>query len=327
MISKIESCSRRSVIAGLGVLAWAAPGFAQQQVVDPEYQPVVRRPEYRRRRRPPQLAIDAAHRNFHRMDGQYAPFAALMRADGWTVSENHTAFSRGSLHDVDLLVIANAGSEKGADTNEAAFTLAEANALAEWVYAGGGLLLIADHAPFGICARPLAEGFGFGMGNGWVYQPTASGSLTTQLIFDAEDGGLARDEAVMGRRAEDGIGRVKTFTGQSLVPPPAGTPLLRLGETCREAASRADLDAAALALSGGQTPNDPSVAGRCQGFAVAHGSGRLAVLGEAGMFSAQRVTLPNASGAMREFSAGMNVSGFDNQQLALNLTRWLERAG
>jgi len=61
-----------------------------------------------------------------------------------------------------------------------------------------------------------------------------------------------------------------------------------------------------------------SAAGRAQGLALEVGAGRIVVLGEAGMLRAQR----DRNGA----TVGMNVPGYDNRQLALNIMHWLSRA-
>ena len=55
-----------------------------------------------------------------------------------------------------------------------------------------------------------------------------------------------------------------------------------------------------------------------QGVAVEYGGGRVVVLGEAAMLSAQ---LHRFDG----HAIGMNVSGYDNRQLALNIVHWLSR--
>ncbi|HEX8246526.1 MAG TPA: hypothetical protein VF541_23680, partial [Longimicrobium sp.] len=64
-----------------------------------------------------------------------------------------------------------------------------------------------------------------------------------------------------------------------------------------------------------------SAAGRAQGVAMAFGAGRVVVLGEAAMLSAQVATLPGRE-PMR---MGMNVPGSDDQQFALNVMHWLSR--
>jgi protein-S-isoprenylcysteine O-methyltransferase Ste14 len=57
--------------------------------------------------------------------------------------------------------------------------------------------------------------------------------------------------------------------------------------------------------------------GRAQGLALEVQTGRVVILGEAGMLRAQR-------GRNGE-RVGMNVPGCDNRQLALNIMRWLSR--
>lgn len=60
-----------------------------------------------------------------------------------------------------------------------------------------------------------------------------------------------------------------------------------------------------------------AVAGRAQGLALEVAAGRVVVLGEAGMLRAQR----DRDGER----VGMNVPGYDNRQLALNIMHWLSR--
>src|SRR5205085_4407442 len=68
-----------------------------------------------------------------------------------------------SLRNLQILIIANALGERYGDAARAAFTQAEIDALTLWVQQGGCLLLIADHAPFGFAAGPLAASFGVKM--------------------------------------------------------------------------------------------------------------------------------------------------------------------
>ena len=65
--------------------------------------------------------------------------------------------------------------------------------------------------------------------------------------------------------------------------------------------------------------NEPvSAAGRAQGVALKFGKGRVVVMGEAGMLSAQ-LAGPNKT------AFGMNRPGIDNRQLALNIMHWLSK--
>ena len=58
--------------------------------------------------------------------------------------------------------------------------------------------------------------------------------------------------------------------------------------------------------------------GHAQGLAMPFGKGRVAIFGEAAMFSAQIFTVRGHSSKM-----GMNVPGNDDRQFALNVMHWL----
>ena len=60
-----------------------------------------------------------------------------------------------------------------------------------------------------------------------------------------------------------------------------------------------------------------SAAGRAQGIAFELDQGRVVILGEAGMLRAER--------GKGDVVVGMNVPGYDNRQLALNILHWLSR--
>lgn len=315
------------LIAALALVLSASFAHSQEQFVDPAFSVRVATPAYAANG--PRVVIDEAHGNFHTASGQYAPFAALLRADGYAVTAGRVAFEAQGLAGIDVLVIANAGSPHGRDTAQPAFTAAEIEAIDQWVRAGGSLLLIADHAPFGIAAEGLATRLGVRFGKGWAFERTAAGGLTTQIVYSRENGRLGAHPILAGRSAGEAIQTVKSFTGQSLVGPSGATVLLRLPAEAWEAPDRGRLDAsdAALRASGGGAPALPDrvepVGGRAQGIAFAHGAGRVVVLGEAGMLSAQLVRLGPDSPQMR---IGMNVAGFDNRQFALNMLHWLSRA-
>lgn len=310
---------RAHMFLPLVVLAFCGAAHAQSQVSDPEFKPSVARPAFASNG--PVVVLDEAHDNFHTAAGRYKPFADLLRADGFTVREGKAKFDRDSLRGSKILVIANARSQAGA-----AFTDAEGVALQDWVREGGALLLVADHAPFGGAAESLAARFGVGMGKGWVFQraDTAAG-MTTQIDFDRASGSLADHPITRGRGPDEAVSVIRAFTGQSLKPPADAVVLMRLGETAREAPDTAGLGLAARAIADkderGLEPF-PSVAGRAQGLAMTVGRGRVVVLGEAGMLSAQVVQFPPGD-ARQTIHMGMNVAGYDNQKFATNLMRWL----
>jgi hypothetical protein len=296
----------------------ALPALAQQ-VADPDFQPKVSRPAYSGKG--PVVLVDEAHGNFHTASGRYAPFAQLLRADGFDVRPNTAKFDAGALKGARILVVANAMGPPG--SNDSVFTPEECAAVKAWVQAGGSLLLIADHTPFGAAASRLAETFGVRMGKGYVFEPVPGGApnaLTTQLEYGRKDGWLADHPITRGRDAGEAVQKIRAFTGQSLTVPAGATNLMRLGPEAREAA-----DTDALNTEAAKPPAERTSprAGPSQGLAMKVGKGRVVITGEAAMFSAQVAQLPNPPRTVR---MGMNVPGLDNQQFALNVVRWLSGA-
>ena len=324
----------RVTIAAAAIMASCAwmPALAQSQDVDPDFDTQVTEPAYRQDG--PLIAIDRAHHNSHVAEGPYSPLAELLRNDGYRVVAGTEAFSESALAEVDLLVVANAGAREPEPDAPPVFTDHEADVLRDWVAGGGALLLIADHAPFGTAAQKLAARFGIQMGEGWVLDAGASaGSVSTQIVYSRENGRLGDHPITRGRDSNESVALVRSFSGQSLTLPDGATALLRLGPLAREVTDNTALDAAASAIRSGTgpwhelaAPYSRHVGGRVQGLAMRFGDGRLVVLGEAAMLSAQIIALPNPDGTEREFKAGMNAPGNDNRQFALNLFHWLSGA-
>ena len=63
----------------------------------------------------PTVAIDEAHHNYHTATGRYAPFAELLRRDGFRVVRSDRVFAGPMLEGVDVLVVANAVHESNVD--------------------------------------------------------------------------------------------------------------------------------------------------------------------------------------------------------------------
>ena len=54
------------------------------------------------------IAVDAAHENYHTVDGRYRPFADLLRGRGFVVRASEHRVTPDALAGIDVLVIANA---------------------------------------------------------------------------------------------------------------------------------------------------------------------------------------------------------------------------
>ena len=313
----MRHCRLQALVVLLALPPAAARG---QQVPDTTFDTRVERPAFVSRR--PRVLLDEAHHNFHTASGRYRTFAELISHDGCVVAPNRRPFSAGALASCDLLVISNAlGHENMADTAAAhpAFTPEECDAVRDWVRGGGALLLIADHAPMGAAARPLAERFGVNMRSAYTIDSTRADPSVSNpgLILFTPGAGLNPDHPITrGRDSTERVRRVLSFTGQSLKGPPGSVPILALSD------SAVDL-MVGFGQAGGVVPPEKrlSAAGRSQGLVFEFGRGRVAVMGEAAMLSAQLAGPPG-----RQFQMGMNRPGTDNRRFALNLVRWLARA-
>lgn len=279
------------------------------QMADPDFNARVDKPAYRKRG--PKVLFDEAHNNFHTATGRYKPFADLITNDGYQITSNQQIFTREVLQGCRILVISNAlGTARMNDPNAGnpAFTDAESDTVREWVRGGGSLLLIADHAPMGAANQVLAKRFDVDMSKRFTVDPENSDKESQNpsfIIYTRESGRLVDHPITRGRNASERVNKVIAFTGQSLKGPSASIAFMKLADTAMDAMP-------------GQNNKPVSAAGRAQGIAMKFGKGRVIVLGEAGMLSAQVVgTGP------QQMKFGMNRPGIDNRQLALNIMHWL----
>jgi hypothetical protein len=289
------------------VILSVAAGFClAQQVADPNFDAKVAHPAYTRSG--PKVLFDEAHNNFHTASGRYKPFADLITNDGYQVTPNKQKFSAALLKGYDILVISNAlGAERMnmPEASNPAFSTEECDAVRDWVKGGGALLLIADHAPMGSANQILGERFGVNMSKMFTIDNQNCDKETNNpgfIIYTRASGHLADHPITRGRNDSERVNKIIAFTGQSLKGPPDSFAFMRLADSAVDAMP-------------GVNPNPTSAAGRAQGIVMSVGKGRVVVLGEAAMLSAQL--------AGNGMAFGMNRPGLDNRQLALNIVHWL----
>lgn len=295
-----------------------ACGEAPLQRADPNFQATVAKPAYPKGRGPV-ILIDAAHSNFHTSEGRYAPFAELLRNDGYVVRDSKAGFESG-LTGASIMVVANArGSNETNDSS--AFNASEITALHRWVASGGSLLVVVDHYPMGPAARRLGLAFGVTIGSGMVQDSVAFDSASkdqSQLVFSRENGLLAEHPITAGRDSSERLRRVVSFTGTALRGPAEATALLRFSRTALAYAPILKIE-----KDGGTTRvvvtygNPTSALGQSQGLALSLGKGRVVILGEAAMLTAQIDRKGTAF--------GMSTTGTDDRQFVLNVAHWLSR--
>jgi hypothetical protein len=284
-----------------------------QQIADPEFKPTVAHPAYSKNG--PRVLFDEAHNNFHTTHGRYKPFADLLTEDGYYVVASRKPFTKESLATFKVMVIADAlGAEEMDDdgADHPAFADEECDAVRDWVRGGGALLLVVDRAPFNGAADTLAKRFNVDLSKG----PAVDQAHVTAdrdnpgLVVSSRESGLLLDHPITGGRNDsEKINRVIAFTGQTLKGPEGSTTFLKIAVAAPDPKPAA---AGADASAGGVT-------GVAQGIAFKFGKGRVVVLGEAAMLSAQIV------GRDRR-PVGMNYPDVDNKQLALNIVHWLSGA-
>jgi hypothetical protein len=268
----------------------------------------------------PRILFDEGHHNWHRAGRSYSAFVKLAQADGYRVGVSSSPITPELLRGCDLFMIVNA-----VGTNERndgpAFTAPECDALRDWVSGGGALLLIVDHYPMGDAVADLAGRFQIRLSRGEVedtlqYDPAFE---RTHIVYSRENGGLTPHPITEGRNASERIARVLTFTGEAVQADSPAVVVLRLSPSARARAPKPVVEHRGSDVLVNVTYGDAEpVPGWGQGVALPFGSGRVVVLGEAAMLTAQFRQYDHAK-------IGMNVTGYDNRQLALNLLHWLSR--
>lgn len=281
-----------------------------QQIPDSDFKPKIEKPAFATGKGAVVL-LDEAHFNFHTASGRYQTFADLLRRDGFVVKASKEKFSKDSLKAGKILVIANALNESNQESwsppNPSAFTDEEVAAVRDWVNEGGALLLIADHLPFPGAADKLASAFGVHFINGYALEPKNGGG---PLTFDLQKGSLLNHVITEGRSASEKVHSVATFTG-SAFQVDKGEPVLKFSDEAMAFLPKTFGEAFTE-----NTARSP-IKGWLQGATVKVGKGRVAVFGEAAMFSAQ-LAGPNKA------PMGMNAPiAKQNPQFLLNVMHWL----
>jgi len=282
-------------VAAFGTCA-VARVIGAQQVADTTFRPPIERPAY-----PvgtgPVVQIDEAHQNFHTAAGRYSPFADLLRRDGYVVKASGARFTAEALKSGRVLVISNANREtdpsESTSSDRSAFSPEEIATVRDWVAGGGSLLLIADHEPWAPAAEALGRAFGIRFRGGMANIPENSSG---RLVFRKSNGTL------MDHPVTEGIDEVATFAGSSFEMDARREALLVFGPQTYSYS--------------GQNESVP-VTGHLQGAVLRYKTGRVAVFGEAAMFTAQ------LTGEDRH-PMGMNAAiAKQNPQFVLNVMHWL----
>ena len=313
----------RGLVRSCAAILLAAATAAAQQVPDRDFRPPVPRPAYAPDAGP-RLCLDEAHHNFHTLADRFWAFGELARRDGYRVAPSRVPVTAQALAACDLFAISNAQSSdlpwnRYPTPTPSAFGDDEIAALRAWVEGGGRLLLIADHMPLAGAAARLAAAFDAQFTDGFAYKSAPAGADSaaemaareTPTLFRREDGTLAAHPILAGRDSTERVTQVRSFTGQAFR-------LLR-GDLVPVMVLPADFIVLMprYAWQFDSTTRRIPAGGWVQGATRRLGRGRVALFGEAAMFSAQ------VAGPQRR-PMGMNAPGAEqNPQFTLNVLHWL----
>ncbi|WP_025666051.1 hypothetical protein [Aquimarina megaterium] len=283
-----------------------------QQIPDTTYSPEIITKMYPKKTGTT-IHIDQGHRNFHTKNNRFLPFAKLVSEDGYKVDGFDGKFEKDKLKDLKILVISNALSENSRPPfvapTESAFSTSEINNVKEWVKNGGSLFLIADHMPFAGASANLAKAFGFTFYDSFVMDADDKGIFD----FSRKNEMLGNHVITNGRNHQERVHKIRTFTGQGFKAPKKASSILNLKKEYTVFITDT------MWVFNEKTPRI-SAENLSQGAVLEYGKGRIAVFGEAAMFTAQ------IAGRDR-VKVGMNsAEASENYQLLLNLIHWLDRA-
>jgi hypothetical protein len=270
----------------------------------------------------PIVAIDEAHRNTHTFGtASFRGLVELLQGDGYRVQPLAQALTPSSLTGIDVLVICGPG---GWLTPNESLNSAEVADLMQWIRNGGSVLLILDHMPAPKNAERLTAALGVSRWHDGYAVVIQDSALLANIVFWRSDsfpagapavgptgpsGGrgyqgvdavLAKHPITDGRTPAERVHRVATFGGSAFQPPSGAEAILTMP---KDAVSMTPPPTpGSLPVFTASTPRTP-VGGLLQGAVIKLGRGRVALFGEAGLFSGG----PAA----------------DNRTFVLNVMHWL----
>lgn len=256
----------------------------------------------------PKVYVDHMHNNFHKISTRFKPFADLISKDGYQVD---SLINFNQLKETDILVISNALNAKNIGNWQrpiyAAFLNDEIAIIKNWVENGGSLLLIADHMPMAGAANTLANAFGFEFCDGFAFlKKDRQNSLD---IFSKENERYL-DQNIINQK----ISSITTFTGSSFSIPEKAIGILKF-------TSEDYCLAPEIAWQFNDTTKKTNLENKYQGAVLEFGKGKIAVFGEAAMFTAQTIT--NESGTFKFGFHSKNAP--NNIQFIRDVMLWLSK--
>ncbi len=258
----------------------------------------------------PVITVDEGHHNAHTATGRYSFFADILRQDGYVVERSGTAFTAENLADVEILVVATPlnGMEDGSLPPRSALKDEEVTQLHDWIRRGGSLFLVSDHMPIPGAQENLLQAFGIHGLNGGA-RPSDP-SMSSTIIFRRSDGSLGPHPVIDGLNPSERINSVASLGGFAFQAGNDFEPLFVLPDNI-----------VSHQLDHWFTPSQDyeriPVGGWLQAALGKIGEGRVAIMGEAGMFTAQ------VRGPEQWANGLSDPETAENPQFMLNVMHWL----
>ena len=260
----------------------------------------------------PKIYIDHKHNNFHTITGRFKPFSDLLKKDGYQLD---SILDYQKLNTTDVLVISNpihpGNIRNWRQPIYNAFSDNDILAIENWVKKGGKLLLIADHMPFAGAANSLANQFGFDFCDGFA-QLTKERPNSPDFFSTNNDRLLK--SSLNKEIVDKNMNSITTFTGSSFTIPEKAIGILKF--------KKEDFCLAPeIAWRFTETTKRTNLDNKYQGAILNYGKGKVAVFGEAAMFTAQTVTNNNGT-----FKFGFHATSAPNNiKFIRNLMFWLSK--
>ena len=285
--------------------------LSAQQIIDSTFTFTPNAPAYPQNEGPV-IHIDEYHNNDMSITNGMYPLIDLLKKDGYRPTHFKERISPSSLKEVEIFVIIGALHQTNVDNwilpTPEALGDDEIETLINWVEQGGKLLLVADHMPFPGAIKKLSTRLGVEWYNGFVIDSVNWG----MSIFAKKEGTLANHAILNGRGPNEVINSVATYYGSGFkIVDHSITGLL--GFNNPDIVSYQTQEAWRMS---DDTPIVPSF-DLYQAAIRKQGMGKVALVGEASLFSAQLV-------GKTQDPVGLNYpNGNQNLQFTLNLFHWL----
>ena len=290
----------------------------------------------------PTVTIDHGHVNYHRIDGvqkRFNVFKEVVEADGYQVTSTSAQFSTSYFSAQppgSVLVIAGA---RGSFAAPEVFNPSEVDALLDWVYNGGKLLIAADHKPYSVSYTAIMDRLGISIpddsnapdNGGVAVYPTQCSTWITPPWGVCRTYGFymsttptpwqsamdANHPVVQGRAGfDESVNRV--FLARGIGFQISGPPL-------NVDPSEVNIQAVAVLPASAHyftsTFHTAPVPGYLSALSIEYGSGRIFVQGETSALTGQ---VSNA-GTEKASVFGIGARGREEHaQFVLNIMHWLD---